>query len=93
MATKRKTRIGNVVSTKMEKTAVVVVETLRRHPLYKKNIRGTVRYKVHDENSKCRLGDRVRIEETRPLSREKRWRVDEVLTKAEMVEFKPEEIE
>ena len=92
MAIKRKTRIGQVVSTKMEKTAVVVVETCRRHPLYKKVIKRAVKYKAHDEKSQCRLGDKVRIEETRPLSKEKRWRIMEIITKGEVAEILPKEI-
>ena len=92
MERQRKTRLGHVVSNKMDKTVVVAVETLRRHPLYKKTVRRTVKYKVHDENNECGLGDKVRIIETRPLSRQKRWRVAEIVTKGEVVEIKPEEI-
>jgi len=69
------------------------VETRRRHPRYKKVVRYKTKFKAHDEGNTCGIGDLVRIVETRPLSREKRWRVDEVLAKAEMVEVKPEEIE
>ena len=92
MEKKRKTKIGRVVSNKMDKTVVVVVETPRRHPLYKKIIRRAVRHKAHDEKNECGLGDMVRIVETRPLSRQKRWRVAEIVTKGEVVEVKPEEI-
>ncbi len=92
MEKKRKTRFGRVVSNKMDKTAVVAVETIKRHPLYKKTIRRVVKYKAHDENNECGLGDTVRIVETRPLSRQKRWRVAEILTKGEVVEVQPEEI-
>ena len=92
MEKKRKVRIGRVVSDKMDKTVVVTVETLRHHPLYKKTIRRAVKYKAHDEKNECRIGDIVRIMETRPLSREKRWRVAEVITKKEVVEVQPEEI-
>ena len=92
MEQKRKTRFGKVVSDKMDKTIVVAVETPRRHPLYKKNIRRAVKYKAHDEKNQCRTGDTVRIEETRPISREKRWRVAEILNKGEVAEIKPEEI-
>ena len=92
MATKRKTRIGQVMSNKMDKTVVVAVKTLRRHPLYKKPIKRTVKHKAHDENNECRPGDIVRIIETRPLSRQKRWRIAEIITKGEVVEVKPEEI-
>jgi len=79
---KRKTRVGIVVSDKMDKTCVVAVERLVRHPLYGRTIRRTVRLKAHDENNECRVGDRVRVMETRPLSREKRWRVVEILERA-----------
>jgi small subunit ribosomal protein S17 len=92
MEKKRKTKVGRVVSNKMDKTAVVAVESLKRHPLYKKTIRRVVRYKVHDANNECGEGDTVRIVETRPLSRDKRWRVAEIITKGEVAEVKPEEI-
>ncbi len=92
MEGKRKTRTGRVVSDKMDKTAVVAVETLRRHPLYKKTIKRMVKYKAHDENNECKLGDIVRIVETRPLSRQKRWRVVEIITRVEVVEIQPKEI-
>ncbi len=93
MEKKRKTRLGLVVSNKMDKTAVVTVETLRHHPLYKKTIKRAVRYKVHDENNECQLGDKVKIIECRPLSRDKRWRVMEILSKGEVAEVQPREIE
>ncbi len=89
---KRKARLGRVVSDKMDKTVVVAVETPKRHPLYKKTINRVVKYKAHDENNECRLGDIVRIAETRPLSRQKRWRVAEIITKKEVVEVQPKEI-
>ena len=92
MERKRKIKLGLVVSDKMDKTVVVAVETLRRHPLYKKTVKRTVRYKAHDENNECKPGDVVRIIETRPLSKEKRWRVAEVITKGEVVEIQPKEI-
>jgi len=92
MEGKRKIRVGRVVSDKMDKTVVVVVESPKRHPLYKKTIKKIVRFKAHDEKNECRTGDIVRIIETRPLSRQKRWRVAEVITKGEVVEVKPEEI-
>ena len=92
MESKHKARIGRVVSNKMIKTVVVVVETPRRHPLYKKVIKRMVRYKAHDENNECQTGDTVRIIETRPLSRDKRWRVAEIITRAEAMEVQPEEI-
>ncbi len=90
---KKKTRFGRVLSNRMDKTVVVEVEIRRRHPRYKKVVRYKTRFKAHDEGNTCGIGDMVRIVETRPLSREKRWRVDSVLTKAEIVEVKPEEIE
>jgi len=90
--TKRKVRLGQVVSDRMDKAVVVEVSGPKRHPLYKKIIRRVARYKVHDEKNECRVGDKVRIVETRPLSREKRWRVAEILVKGEVVEISPEEI-
>jgi small subunit ribosomal protein S17 len=90
--TKRKVRLGQVVSDKMDKTVVVEVAGPKRHPLYKKTIKRVVRYKAHDEKNECQVGDTVRIIETRPLSREKRWRVAEIITKGEVVEVSPEEI-
>ena len=92
MEGKRKIRLGRVVSDGMDKTVVVVVETPKRHPLYKKTLRRAVRYKAHDEKNQCGLGDIVKIVETRPLSKQKRWRVAEVITKGEVVEVKPEDI-
>ena len=93
MDKKRKSRLGRVVSNKMDKTAVVAVETRRHHPIYKKTVRRITRYKVHDEMNECQLGDTVRLEETRPLSKEKRWRVAEIVIKAEQLEVKPVELE
>ena len=92
MERKRKTRFGRVVSNKMDKTVVVAVETLKRHPLYKKTIKRVVKYKAHDKNNECGLGDKIRIVETRPLSRQKRWRVAEIITKGEVAEIQPKEI-
>ena len=89
---KRKTRLGRVVSDKMDKTVVVAVETPKRHPLYKKTIKRAIKYKAHDENNECRPGDIVKIIETRPLSRQKRWRVAEIITKGEVAEVQPKEI-
>ncbi len=83
---KRKVRIGQVVSDKMDKTVVVAVETLRRHPLYKKAIKRTKKYKAHDRGNVCKVGDRVKILETRPLSKEKRWWVIEIISKSKSVE-------
>jgi len=76
----------------MDKTVVVAVETPKRHPLYKKTIKRVVKYKAHDENNECRLGDIVRIVETRPLSKQKRWRVAEIITTGEVAEVQPKEI-
>ncbi len=92
MESKHKFRLGQVVSDKMDKTVVVAVETPKRHPLYKKTMKRVVKYKAHDEKNKCHVGDKVIIIETRPLSREKRWRVAEIVAKAEVVEISPEEI-
>ncbi len=80
--TNRKTRVGRVVSDKMNKTIVVAVETFVRHPLYGKSVKRTTKFKAHDEENQCGIGDRVRIMETRPLSKDKRWRLDEVIEKA-----------
>ena len=79
---KRKTRVGVVVSDKMDKTVVVAVESLVPHPLYGKRIRRTKKFMAHDENNQCGVGDRVLLMETRPLSATKRWRVVEILEKA-----------
>ena len=92
MEEKRKVRIGQVVSDKMDKTVVVAVETSRRHPLYKKPIKRVVKYKVHDQNNECKVGDKVMIAETRPLSREKNWRVKEIITRGQVVDIAPKEI-
>ncbi len=78
----RKTEIGKVVSNKMDKTIVVAIENSVKHPLYKKIIKRTVKLKAHDENNECTIGDRVRVMETRPLSKEKRWRLVEIIEKA-----------
>ncbi len=78
----RKTRVGKVVSDKMDKTVVVAIEDNVKHPLYKKIIKNTIRLKAHDENNTCGIGDRVSIMETRPLSKDKRWRVVEIIEKA-----------
>lgn len=92
MEGKQKTKIGRVISNKMNKTVVVAVETPKRHPLYKKVIRSTKKYKAHDENNQCGIGDIVRLAETRPLSREKHWRVAEIIAKGEVAEVQPHEI-
>jgi small subunit ribosomal protein S17 len=78
----RKTRVGIVVSDKMDKTAVVAIETKVRHPLYGKMVNRTHKFKVHDENNECGIGDTVRIMETRPISKDKRWRLVEIIEKA-----------
>jgi 30S ribosomal protein S17 len=78
----RKVRVGKVVSDKMDKTIVVAVETFVTHPLYKKQIKRTTKFKAHDENNECRVGDIVRIMETRPLSKDKRWRLVNIIEKA-----------
>ena len=78
----RKVRVGKVVSDKMDKTVVVIVEDRVAHPVYKKIIGRTYRLKAHDENNECGIGDRVRVMETRPLSKDKRWRVVEIIEKA-----------
>ena len=92
MEGKHKIRVGRVVSNRMDKTVVVEVETPKRHPLYKKTIKRRAKFKAHDEKNECGLGDTVRIVETRPLSRHKRWRVAEIITKGEVVEVQPKEI-
>ena len=78
----RKTRVGKVVSDKMDKTVVVAIEDSVRHPLYKKIIKKTVKLKAHDENNACHIGDNVIIMETKPMSKDKRWRVAEIIDKA-----------
>ncbi len=79
----RKARIGTVVSDKMDKTVVVAVETRVKHKLYGKTIKRTTKFKAHDENNECRVGDKVKIMETRPLSKDKCWRVVSILEKAQ----------
>jgi small subunit ribosomal protein S17 len=83
---------GTVVSDKMDKTVVVAVERRKTHRLYHKVVTVTGRYKAHDENNECRLGDIVRIQECRPLSREKRWRVIEIVARGDVAEVAPEAI-
>lgn len=78
----RVTRIGKVVSDKMQKTVVVAVERFVPHPLYKKGVQHTIKFKAHDENNECRVGDKVLIMETRPLSKDKNWRLVEIIEKA-----------
>jgi len=78
----RKTRVGRVVSDKMDKTIVVAVETFKIHPLYKKRVKKTVKFKAHDEDNQCNIGDVVRIMETRRLSKDKHWRLVNIVQKA-----------
>ena len=78
----RKTRVGRVVSNKMDKTIVVAIEDRVNHPLYKKIVDRTYKLKAHDENNECNIGDRVKVMETRPLSKDKRWRLVEIVEKA-----------
>ena len=78
----RKSRIGIVVSDKMDKTIVVAIEDNVKHPLYKKIVKRTYKLKAHDENNECNIGDRVKVMETRPLSKDKRWRLVEIIEKA-----------
>jgi small subunit ribosomal protein S17 len=92
METIHKTRTGVVISNKMDKTVVVGVETVKRHRLYKKNVRRIVKYKAHDPLKQCNEGDTVRITEYRPISKEKHWRVTEILIKHEKIEVKPKEV-
>ena len=78
----RKTRTGKVISDKMDKTIVVAVENHVKHPLYKKIVKDTYKLKAHDENNECRIGDTVKVMETRPLSKDKRWRLVEIVERA-----------
>jgi len=82
----RKIRMGTVYSDKMDKTITVRVETVKQHPLYKKTIKTSKKYKAHDENNEAKTGDVVKIMETRPLSKDKRWRLIEIVRKAETLE-------
>ena len=82
---RRQQKIGRVSSDKMQKTIVVSVETLKRHPLYRRTYKSTTKFKAHDEHNDARIGDMVRIEETRPLSKDKRWRLVEILRRADQV--------
>lgn len=89
---RRKVRVGRVVSDKMDKTVIVDVEWRRPHPLYRKSVRRKSRFLAHDAESQCQIGDQVRIVETRPLSKTKRWRVAEILAREEIAEIQPDEI-
>jgi len=90
MESKRQQKIGRVSSSKMQKTVVVTVERKTMHPLYHRVVRRSAKFMAHDESGKCRVGDWVRIEETRPLSARKRWRVVDVISRAEQVAPVPE---
>lgn len=81
----RKVQVGRVVSDKMDKTITVAVETYKRHPLYGKRVKYTKKFKAHDENNQAKLGDIVRIMETRPLSKDKRWRLVEIVEKSVII--------
>lgn len=88
----QKTLVGTVVSDKMEKTVVVAVASAKRHRLYGKTLRRTTRYKAHDPENVCKLGDTVRLVETRPISKEKCWRVQEILQRKDVAEIAPSTI-
>ena len=92
MRENRKTRTGTVISDKMDKTVIVLVESLRRHPIYKKVVRDTSKFKVHDATNTCKVGDVVKIVETRPLSKDKRWRVVKIIGRKEVAEKEPAEV-
>lgn len=92
MEKKRKNKVGSVTSDRMDKTVVVSVETLRRHPFYKKTVKQLSKFKVHDEDNVCKVGDTVRIVETRPLSKDKRWRIVEIITRKETIKKEPDEV-
>ena len=79
----RKNRVGTVINNKMDKTVTVIIERLIEHPLYHKVVRKRKKVLVHDENNNCHIGDKVRIFETRPLSKRKRWKIDEILERSE----------
>jgi small subunit ribosomal protein S17 len=89
----RKVRIGSVVATKMDKTAVVQMVWKQRHPIYRKQMRRVARYYVHDPESLCALGDLVRIEETRPISKTKHWRLLEIIRRRQVAEVRPIDLE
>ena len=89
----RKVRVGSVVRTRMDKTAVVEMVWKQRHPIYRKQMRRVARYYVHDPLSQCRVGDTVRIQETRPISKTKHWRLLEILQRRQVAEVRPIELE
>jgi small subunit ribosomal protein S17 len=92
MQTRRQEKVGMVTSNKMQKTVVVTVERQVIHPLYKRVVRRSKKFLAHDEKNECQVGDTVRIQETRPLSRSKRWRVVQIITKAAQVAPLPESV-
>lgn len=92
MEVKHKTIVGRVVSSRMEKTVVVAVESPKRHSIYKKTTRRVTNFKAHDEKNECKVGDVVRIIECRPLSKDKRWLVTEIVTRANLAELQPRDI-
>lgn len=92
MEVKHKTIIGRVVSNRMKKTVVVAVESPKRHLIYKKTMRHFTNFKAHDEKNECKVGDVVRIIECRPLSKDKRWLVTEIVTKGNLAEIQPKDI-
>ena len=89
---RRKVRVGRVVSDKMDKTIVVSVEWSQPHRVYKKNVKRWNKFRVHDQDNSCNLGDTVRIVETRPMSKTKRWKVSEIIQKGDVAELQPGEI-
>ena len=89
----RKTRVGSVVSTKMDKTAVVEMVWKQRHPIYRKQVRRVARFYVHDPQSQCRVGDTVRIQETRPISKTKHWRLLEIMQRRQVADVRPIDLE
>lgn len=91
--TRRRSLVGQVMSNKMDKTAVVAVETIKQHPLYRKTIRTTKKYKAHDPNNQAQIGDVVRIEESRPMSKEKRWLIVEWLRHGQGAPVEVSEVE
>ncbi len=92
MNSSHKTMLGTVIAKKMDKTVVVAVEKLRHDTLYRKLVREVVKYKAHDEKNECALGDKVKLMGTRPLSKEKHWKVTEIVARGKLAEVKPEEI-
>jgi small subunit ribosomal protein S17 len=93
MLKNRKKRVGRVISNKMEKTAIVVVETRRPHRLYKRIIKQMSKFMAHDENNECQIGDKVQIMEHRPISKEKRWVVTDIISRKEVVEVLETKVE